>query len=444
LYAGNQLKNVRLGNQNIAVSPSGADLSLSERDSEVKFGEGGGQGRVAIENSNAPMLAVYSANIGGQVQITSNVAGAKLKVNGIPLKSQRRGWLVSRPPGKYIFELSAEGYESQKWTMTLVSRQILPTKNVDLKAIANAVMMATLVIAGGTPEAQVDVDGKRIGKLDTNGNLEVPKVLAEGQHTIGFSKPDYESREVPVLAKLPEFRLSDAKLMPWPTLTFQTITPNVTVKYERSGESRLHQATASEKLSLAPGQYELTAEAPGFQKYTTKLNLAAGYDGSISLKLEPLPDYEFQDATQVIHDGPEWIKSKDPHAFVQLKPGLLHATLIFAKPGKNLFWNKRIEWRIEASDSSAHVEYVLDGQKMIRKLVRGEETSDVKEAKVDLVAAIQRTLLSVHIQVDGSHVAISNDKGVVLDDYTAPQRNFAGSRIGIKTESQFVVRDKYK
>jgi hypothetical protein len=68
----------------------------------------------------------------------------------------------------------------------------------------------------------------------------------------------------------------------------------------------------------------------------------------------------------------------------------------------------------------------------------------VKEAKVDLVAAIQRTLLSVHIQVDGSHVAISNDKGVVLDDYTAPQRNFAGSRIGIKTESQFVVRDKYK
>jgi hypothetical protein len=174
------------------------------------------------------------------------------------------------------------------------------------------------------------------------------------------------------------------------------------------------------------------------------LNLAAGYDGSIPLKLDPLPDYEFQDATQVVHDGPEWIKSRDSHAFVQLKAGLLHATLIFAKPGKNLFWNKKIEWRIEASDSSARVEYVLDGQKMVRRLVRGEETSDLKEARVDVAAAIQLTLLSVHIQVDGSHVVISNDKGVVLDDYTAPQHNFAGSRIALKTESQFVVRNKYK
>jgi hypothetical protein len=443
LYAGSQLKNVRLGDQNITVSPSGADLSLSEQDSEVKFGEGDGRGSVAIENSNAPMLAVYSANTGGQVQITSNVAGATLKVNGTPLKSQRRGWLVSRPPGKYTFELSAEGYESQKWTMTLVSRQIFPTKNVDLKVHANAVMMATFVIAGGTPEAQVDMDGKRLGKLDANGNLEVPNVLADGQHTVGLSKPNYESREVPVVAKLPETRLSDAKLMPWPTLEFHTTTPSVTVKYARSGESQVHQATASEKLILAPGQYELTAEAPGFQKYTTKLNLAAGDDGSIPLKLDPLPDYEFQDATQVVHDGAEWIRSKDPHAFVQLKPGLLHATLILAKPGKNLFWNKKIEWRIETADRSASVDYVLDGQKMVRKLVTGEATSDLKEARGDVTAATQVTSLSVHIQADGSHVVIRNDKGVVLDDYTAPPpHNFAGGRIGIKTGSQFVVRDR--
>jgi serine/threonine protein kinase len=447
LYAGSQLKNVRLGDQSIAGSPSGAELSLSEQNREVKFGEGSGQGSVPIENSNAPTLAVYSTNFGGQVQITSNVPGATLTVNGAPVKSQGGGWLVKRQPGAYTFDLSADGYESQKWTMNLLSRQVLPNKNVNLKpkAQAKAGVMASLVIVGGTPDAQVDVDGTRIGKLDANGNLELPNVLTEGQHKIGLARQGYESHEIPVVAKLPELRLSDAKLAAWPKLTFQTTIPNVTVKYQRSGDSQVRQATASEKLILQPGQYDFTAEAPGYLKFDTgKVNLSLGYDGSIALKLAAAPDFQYQDVSQIIHDGPEWIKAKDPHAFVHLKPGFLHETLIFAKPGKNLFWNKKVEWRIEAADGLARVEYVLDGQKLQRRLVIKDEASDSKETpKVDVAALNQATSLSVYVQVDESHVQISNAKGVILDDYVVPQKvNFSGVRISIKTDSQFLVRDK--
>ena len=447
LYAGNQLKNVRLGDQSIAGSPSGADLSLSEQNREVKFGEGGGQGSVPIQSSNAPTLAVYSTNLGGQVQITSNVAGATLTVNGAQVKSQGGGWLVKRQPGAYTFDLSAEGYESQKWTMTLLSRQVLPNKNVNLKlkAQAKAGVMAALVIVGGTPDAQVEVDGTRAGKLDANGNLEVPNALTEGQHKIGLTKQGYDGREIPVVAKLPEFRLTDAKLPAWPKLTFQTTIANVTVKYQRSGDSQVRQAAGSDRLVVPPGQYDFTAEAPGFQKYDTgKVNLPLGFDGSIPLKLNAAPDYQYQDASQIVHDGPEWIKAKDPHGFVHLKTGLLHETLIFAKPGKNLFWNKKVEWRIEAADNSARVEYVLDGQKLQRRFVVGDEASDSKEApKVDVAALNQASSLSVYVQVEGSHVQISNAKGVILDDYVVPQKvNFSGVRISIKTDSQFVVRDK--
>jgi len=447
LYAGNQLKNVRLGDQSIAGSPSGADLSLSEQNREVKFGEGSGQGSVAIQNSNAPTLAVYSTNLGGQVQITSSVAGATLTVNGTQVKPQGGGWLVKRQPGAYTFDLSAEGYESQKWKMTLLSRQVLPNKNINLKpkAQAKAGVMASLVIAGGTPDAQVDVDGTRVGKLDANGNLELPNALAEGQHKIGLTKQGYEPREIPGVAKLPEFRLTDAKLAPWAKLTFQTTIANVTVKYQRSGDSQVRQATGSDKLTLQPGQYDFTAEAPGYQRYDTgKVNLPLGFDGSIPLKLNPALDYQYQDVSQIIHDGPEWIKAKDAHAFVHLKPGLLHETLIFSKPGKNLFWNKKVEWRIEAADNSARVEYVLDGQKLQRRLVVGDSGSDLKEVpKVDVAATNQATALSVYVQVDGPHVQISNAKGVILDDYVAPQKvNFSEAKISIKTDSQFVVRDK--
>lgn len=446
LYAGNQLKNVRLGDQSIAGSPSGTDLSLSDQNREVKFGEGSGQGSVPIQSSNAPTLAVYSTNLGGQVQITSNVAGATLTVNGSQVKSQGGGWLVKRQPGAYTFELSADGYESQKWTMTLLSRQVLPNKNVNLKpkAQAKAGVMASLVIAGGTPDAQVDIDGTRVGKLDANGDLELPNALAEGQHKIGLTKQGYESREMPVVAKLPEFRLTDAKLAAWPKLTFQTTIANVTVKYQRSGDSQARQAAGSDKLVVPPGQYDFTAEAPGYQKFETKVNLPLGYEGSIALKLNAALDFQYQDVSQIIHDGPEWIKAKDPHAFVHLKPGLLHETLIFAKPGKNLFWNKKVEWRIEAADNSARVEYVLDGQKLQRRLVVGDSGSDLREVpKIDVAASNQATALSVYIQVEGSHVQIRNAKEVILDDYAVPQKvNLSNAKISIKTDSQFVVRDK--
>jgi hypothetical protein len=402
---------------------------------------------VPIQSSNAPTLAVYSTNLGGQVQITSNVAGATLTVNGTQVKSQGGGWLVKRQPGAYTFELSADGYESQKWTMTLLSRQVLPNKNMNLKpkAPAKAGVMASLVIVGGTPDAQVDIDGARVGKLDANGDLELPNALTEGQHKIGLTKQGYDSREIPVAAKLPEFRLTDAKLAAWAKVAFQTTVTNVTVRYQKSGDSQVRQAAASDKLTLSPGQYDFTAEAPGFQKYDTgKVNLPSGFDGSIPLKLNPALDYQYQDVSQIIHDGPEWIKAKDPHAFVHLKPGLLHETLIFAKPGKNLFWNKKVEWRIEAADNSARVEYVLDGQKLQRRLVVGDSGSDLKETpKVDVAASNQATALSVYIQVEGSHVQISNAKGVVLDDYAVPQKvNLSDAKISIKTDSQFVVRDK--
>jgi len=369
------------------------------------------------------------------------------------------GGLVVYQDGRVVFRLkSSENVttSSLKPAKTMLSRQTIASKNINLKPRASTAVMVSLLITNGTPESTVEVDGKTIGRLEANGSLELPNALTEGQHSIVLAKANFESREFPVTAKPPEFRLPDVKLTSWPKLTFQTTTPNVTVKYQRSGDSQVHQAPASEVLILQPGQYDFTAEVPGFQNYTTKVNLVPGYEGSIPLKFDPVPAYQFQDATQVVHDGPEWFKSKDAHAFVQLKSGLLHETLIFTKPAKTAVWNKKIfskppkivlgskkiEWKVEASDRSAGVDYILDGQKMVRKLVSGESASDVKEAKVNLTAATQATSLSVHIDVDGSRVQIRNDKGLVLDSYTAPQNNFSGGRIGIKTESLFVVRDK--
>jgi hypothetical protein len=37
---------------------------------------------------------------------------------------------------------------------------------------------------------------------------------------------------------------------------------------------------------------------------------------------------------------------------------------------------------------------------------------------------------------------VTNDKGAVLDDFTAPAQNFSGGRIAIKSDSLFLVRSE--
>jgi hypothetical protein len=99
-----------------------------------------------------------------------------------------------------------------------------------------------------------------------------------------------------------------------------------------------------------------------------------------------------------------------------------------------------VEWVIEAPEEHIRMQYDLDGQGLKRKLVVGGEASDEKETKVNSVSAEQANSLSVHVRADGVHVTITNDRGVILDDYMAQGHDFSRARIGIKTDSQFRVR----
>ena len=74
------------------------------------------------------------------------------------------------------------------------------------------------------------------------------------------------------------------------------------------------------------------------------------------------------------------VSIEESRKFVYLKPGFRNQNLVFAKPGKNLFRDKKVEWVIEAPGDHARVQYALEGQRLTRKFVIGEEASDEKEA----------------------------------------------------------------
>jgi serine/threonine protein kinase len=438
VYGGNALRNIQFRGQNIAVGAAGADLNLNEENSEVKFGEGSNVGSVAIDVANAPGLAVHSLNANGQIVIKANVDKATLTVDGVAVRRRRNGWIVSRPPGSHNFVLSAEGYVTQEWSMTTQRRQAM-NKTIALTPKAAAATVAALVITGGTPGAEVELDGNRVGELDESGNLRLSNVLTAGKHVVALLKAGYEARMSELDVKPPsEGILNDVKLSASAAmLTFETDVKSVMVKYRRVGEAQFSETAAPNKVAVAPGSYEIVAHAPGFQEFHTQENVGRE-NIAVALKLVAVRDFLFQDPDQLTHEG-EWIKAKKAGAYVNLKPGMLHENLIFARPGKTLLWNKKVEWLIETSERHTRVQYAIEGQKLTRRLVVGEQTSDAVETKADTQSASQNTSLSVHVAVEGAHVRITNDKGIVLDDFTATGQDFTNGRIGLRTDSQFIV-----
>jgi serine/threonine-protein kinase len=447
IYGGVSLGNAVVGDQSVAISPTGAAITVSDQSHDVVFGQGDNQGSVSVDISNPPALMVQSLNGDGRILITTNADKAVLTVDGTPLARQNKGWTVSRGAGFHKFTLAADGFESQSWTMTTPRRGVV-NKSVKLRAKAIAPVMAGLIITGGTPGAEVALDGRKVGELDSSGNLSLPNVAPLGKHTVGMTKPGFEARdfEVTISPSAPGRPLADAEISKavlsssMATLAFETAVKNVAVKYRRTGDVQFKDANPSDKTQLPPGQYEIVAEAAGYQRFTTTVNLGKE-DVAVPLNLAAVPDYEFEDAKQVAHEG-GWLKSKTPGKFINLKTGLLRENLVFSKPGKTLFWDKKVEWMIEDPAHHSKVQYSLEGQsgKLIRKLVVGQDSSNQKEAKVEAQSVAQKDTFSIHIRVEAGQVRVTNDKGAVLDEFSAPGQDFSNGRIAVHSDSLFLVR----
>ncbi len=211
VYGNNLLTSVRIGDQTVPVLPSGADLDLSEQNREISFAEGNDQGSLAIDISNAPALTVHSLTTEGQLLITTNAEGPSLTVDGATVQRQKPGWLITGLVGSHTFAVSANGYQTQQWTMTLHRGQTL-RKRVVLVPEVQSPTLAFIEITDGTPGADVYVNGESKGQIDANGSL-IIRVKA-GVYTVAISKHGYESKVVRDISVSKHVAFPNAALTP--------------------------------------------------------------------------------------------------------------------------------------------------------------------------------------------------------------------------------------
>jgi serine/threonine-protein kinase len=437
IYGGGQLKSVEIDGNRISIDPSGTDFTINERGSEIRFGAGPDQGSLAVAVSNAPQFVIHSLATPGLFTIKTAVDKAILKVDGRVAPRQRGGWTFRGLTGTHSFEMTADGYQSRTWQETLQPGQTL-SRDVPLPPIPVATV-ASLLITAGTPGAFVDVDGVRKGQLDGSGSLTLRDVLPKGEHTLLMAMANHAPQVISIVSNPPkETRIANVQLTPWASITFQSPVPNASVKYRRSDENQSHDISISTKLQLPPGKYEIVGEAPGYLAYATEITVAQD-NVSVLLPLKRPANYEFQDLTQIVQDGP-WLRAKNPKTFVNLRPGLTRVNLIFARPGRTLFKDKKVEWMIELPQRHATVHYALEGPRLTRKVATPDKPSTTDQFVFDSLASGQA--VSLHLRIDGSRLVIANDKSQPLDEFTAAGYDFSSGRISVRTDSQFLVRSE--
>jgi serine/threonine protein kinase len=439
------------GQEQQPIPPDGLKLTaVSSANNELAFSNND-LAKIAVDVGNAPALYVAlnaDTNI-AYATVQMNVPAAHLFVDGVEIKPLKPGtWRpIARKPGKYTILATADGYEDSQQQVELAKDK--PAKiALELKPKV-VITTATLIVEGGTPGAELLIDGMPVKALDTNGSVKVE--VPPGPHQIAFRKDLFEpSAEKQItLSRGQETKLgaSDAKLKEFGAIRVRTAPADAQVTYRRGDQTgRLRGGSGP----LPEGRYSITAEAPGYRPQTkTDVAVLSGQTATVEITLAaadatkktpppppPTAESPFERPDQVEKVG-EWYKNTGIAPYTFLAPGAPHNfELTFLAPGKNVFGKqKKVEWVIAYANEQQKLAYEFDGKKLGRKASFGDkpETSSV-------TCKIDGTAIQFLVSVEAGKVEVRSPSCEHPDTYDSPNRDLTKGKIGIKSNPEFVIR----
>jgi eukaryotic-like serine/threonine-protein kinase len=410
--------------------------------------------KILIDLGNAPVLYVglnADTNV-AYMALQSNVPSSKLFVDGREVRANKPGnWpAVVRKPGQHTVKLTADGYDDFTEQVEFVKDKPVQVA-VELKPNVVATS-AFLSIEGGTPGAEVLVDGVSVKTLDTTGAARIE--VTPQSHKIGFRKEHFESPDAVTRAftRGQEIKLgaSDAKLKEMGRLQFQVTPQDAQVSYHRTDHTEIQRAKGRDVVWVPEGKYSITVEAPGFTAQSKNdVAVTSGQVGTVELKLEPAAAKKtaeaaqetggkslFEDPSELKSEG-GWLKATGPAEFVYLKAGAPRSfNLTFADPGKNVFGKqKKMEWVVDFESDKQKVVYQFDGNKFERKA-----TSGGKHSNTSMACKATDTAFQFFIVIEPGSVEVKSPSCEKTDLYESPDHDLTKGKIGVRRDVEFVIR----
>ncbi len=428
------------------VSASNHELVFSNKDLP----------KILIDAGNAPVLYVglnADTNV-AYLAVQSNVQTSRLFVDGREVKSNKPGnWpAVVRKPGQHVVKVTADGYDVYTQQVELVKdKPVQLAVELKLNVVATT---AFLSIEGGTPGAEVLVDGVAVKTLDTSGAARIE--VTPLSHKIGFRKEHFESPDVVTRAFThgQDIKLgpNEAKLKEMGRIQFQVTPQDAQVSYHRSDHQELQHAHGRDVVWVPEGKYAITAEAAGYASQSKNdVAVTSGQVGTLELKLqaeaankkpaadaphEPVGKSLFENPSLVKSEG-DWLKATSVAEFVYLKPNAPHSfNLIFADPGKNVFGKqKKMEWVVDYESDKQKVLYQFDGTKFERKA-----TSGGKHFNTSMACTATDQAFQFFVVIEPGSVEVKSPTCEKTDTYESPDHDLTQGKIGVKRDIEFVIR----
>jgi eukaryotic-like serine/threonine-protein kinase len=435
IYATGAAKAIHADQPPQLLPPEGLALNgLNPGNASVQIDDGKNLRPFPIEIGNLPRLNLWvnsDRNV-GFLSVEANVPDAEVFLDGKPTRrpNLRNGKIsLSLEPKAYKVRVAAPGYEEVAEQTVEIRKGEPKTVKFDLKP---AVTTASLQIEGGTPEAEVWLDGTRVGTLNPGGAWSQEKI-SPGVHSILLRKPDFEDFTVNRnFAAKQNVRLAgdEARLRPFGRLDFRVSPANARLAYRLQDEAAAHQARNNQLVPVKAGSYEVQAQAENFQPQTRQYQVAPGQTVPVELTLaapvapkkieiteRPRPvesAFEFG-MWKIQPDG--WATRTGPgYSWLNVNRGTFDVE-IRKQVGKALLVGpkrmKRVEWVLDYKDEANHINYSLDQQNFTRKeFVAGKGMAENKgPSHVDLAAETVR----IRIEVLPNRITVRSAAGMELD-----------------------------
>jgi serine/threonine-protein kinase len=337
--------------------------------------------------SAALYISLRTARNLGVVSVVANEDEAELYVNGEKYRrTTKRGRLILYlPPKTYTLHLQKDGFaptpdqtvDVQKGEEAKLTFNLQPAK-------------ATLAVHNAPPNAEVWIDGARVGAARSDGEFSL-STLEPGQHTVSLRHERFKPLQTSVtLAGGKTVDLQGALESTLGTLKVE-ISPAVLdaqIRIRREGESQDHDVSGS-SASLPEGSYTVIASAPQYQNAVANVHIAANASATASLTLKkietntvakappPTPLFGLDDLgktagwtrqdNMIVHQGGDYVLAA---------PSLAQGTVRFTA---SILKGKRLEWVLAFRDNKNYLFFQIDDKNLTRyQVVNGNKAAPVK------------------------------------------------------------------
>jgi eukaryotic-like serine/threonine-protein kinase len=366
----------------VGVGDQGTALTLSPYRNVLVLDDSKTPLTVSVDEDDKPGLTIFvgSQPSAGNLEITETgkvdaFVSVQPSDNKGPSRTQKlkngKTTFSRLEPKSYLVQLSAAGYETARFSISVKKGDVVQAPPVSLKPLPTT---ATLDISAGTPDADIFVDNNSVGKLGATRSSTY--TVAPGKHRIQFRKSDFEDSapiELDFTAGQTQ-SITAPNLRPYGWIEFDITPSSSTITYSFAGTAG-SSATArpGDMPHMRAGRYSIKIGAAGYKDYSNEnFEVEPGKGKTLTVALDRILTTVPPPGPRPIVIGKEGFDGSGSNSSYNLFKDSHPGTYSFKIKQHRSPISKKAKWVVDFVNNTNYVEYEINDKTLKYTLHQGQ------------------------------------------------------------------------